>query len=101
MKMNCVSNFTYACKYEISLGPTDSDEDNTGVIIGAVVGGIIAIILIFVQLIIVYYCCKKYKKKRKPGKCINCYLLLLCVHMFVGYVKYVHTATEFCRTCHL
>ena len=61
------------CKYEISLGPTDSNEDNTGVIIGVVVGGIITIIVILVPLIIVYYYCKKYKKMRKPGKSINCY----------------------------
>jgi len=57
--------------YEISIGPTGSDGDNAGVIIGAVVGGIIVIIIIFLPLVFVYYYCKKYKKKRKPGKCIN------------------------------
>ena len=92
--MNCVlvTSLTYVNTYVISLGPTDGDDDNAGVIIGVVVGGIIAIIVIFVPLIIVYYYCKKYKKKRKPGKCINCYLLLFCLHMFVSYVKYVQSS---------
>ena len=71
----------------LSLGPMDSKEDSTGVVIGTIVGGIIAIVLILLLLLMIVWCyCNKYKKKRKPG--MYMYVLYVLFDNFICTLMY-------------